>query len=99
MASMITVRNLPTVIPVKSGITYTASPSNPLLVTPLSSVWVIVRLKIAMPMIMISNNGIRILEHFSIPLSTPRNTITAAASIKINIKISGAVVCVIKPPK
>ena len=72
-----------TVSPSKLGVRYTARPCRPVRVTPESSVWLSVSAKIAMAMIMTSMIGIRILEYFSIPFSTPLKTIHAVSSMKM----------------
>ena len=52
-------------------------------VAPASSVCVSVSAKIAIATIMTSITGINILEHCSIPFSTPLKTIQAVSSMKI----------------
>ena len=66
---------------------------------PSVSVWDSVSEKMAMITIRRISPGIMILENFSIPFSTPRNTIQAVNARKISINTTGAISDVINDVK
>ena len=85
MASTKTERNEPGVTFEKSGINRIFKPSRPVLVVPSGSVCDKVREKIAIITTSISKIGIRNLDNFSIPLTTPCKIISAHIPKNMNI--------------
>ena len=75
--------------PSKLGMTYTARPSRPVRVTPLSSVCESVSEKSAMPTIITSSPGMTSLAKRSTPFSTPPKTTSAVTHRNSSVNTMG----------